>query len=141
MTTTRLSAAGACGACWLDEPCGDHGCATTRAAALRAEVRRGAWSRLAVVRETGGPRHYLDGQPIHCGTVLALQRLESRHDDYGTYSVPMQRDHVYVRYEASWRDGELRATLHTDVGGHEFVAPLEAWMGFRWPHDGRAVAS
>jgi hypothetical protein len=98
----------------------------------RAFERRGTWSPLVVERDDGGKRHVLDGRPLHCGTCIELQAIEYRYDDGGEYTVPLQRGEL-VRYEATWRDGEPRATLHIRLGGHEFSSSLESWMRFRWP--------
>ena len=119
--------------CWLGEPCAlnrPDECPPTLAA--RKRDKGAPWSALVVERECSGLRHYLEGKPVHCGTGLVLQSHEYRDDDYGEYTRALQQGNR-VRYEASIGDQQIRATLHADVGGHEFVAPLKAWMRFRWP--------
>lgn len=129
--------------CWAGEPCEvgkPDECPPSIAEAARAKRDKGTpWAQFTLRREPGGLRHYLEGKPIHCGYALELQRVTYKSDDYGEYSVFVQECDV-VRYEAQIlpagpgrRDGEIRATLHADVGGHEFVARLEEWMRFRWP--------
>ncbi len=91
------------------------------------------WDELEVQREPGGLRHYLCGKPIHCGEFIELQAIGFRRDDDGNdYTVPLQHG-IPVRYEARFDAGELHATLHADLSGHEFVAGLERWFRFRWP--------
>lgn len=81
-------------------------------------------------------RQYLDGEPVHCGDALELQHTESRSDEYGEFSVPLQKGTV-VRYEATFRSGLVSFSLHTSIGGHEFVAIGEQWLRFRWPKEKR----
>lgn len=90
------------------------------------------WGELAQQVDAGGLRHYLEGEPIHCGAVLVLQSIEYRSDECGEWSVALSRG-TRVRYEARISHAWIRATLHADVGGHEFVAALEPWMRFAWP--------
>jgi len=53
--------------------------------------------RLVLRQDDGGWRHFLDGEPIHCGRGIEV-RL---------------RDGTWLRgaYEASWRDGKPNAVL------------------------------
>ncbi len=118
--------------CQRDENCGDEDCPPAIAMRKRAAEKVGAWSPIVLGEEGSGRRHYLDGEPVHCGTTLELQAVEDREDDYGEYSVPSQRA-VVVRYEAELARPGSPATLHQHVGGHEFVTSLEPWMRFRWP--------
>lgn len=97
----------------------------------RALAKRGSWSALELRREPGGPRHYLDGKPVHCGAGLELQHTTLKTDDYGDFTVPLQVGTV-VRYEASLRPS-ITWSLHAGVGGHEFAAVGEPWLRFRWP--------
>lgn len=83
----------------------------------------------------GGLRHTLDGEDIHCGSALILQAVEDREfpDDPGsTYQFPLDRGRR-VRYEASFSKSAIDAFLHATLDGHEFVARVEPWMGFRRP--------
>ena len=118
--------------CWLSEPCLSSGdeinCHLQPVRERRAREGAGAWSELEL-----RDRHYLDGEPVHCGQPLELQAVEERNDDCGTYSVPLQRGTV-VRYEAEFvNSGEPRAYLFVDVAGHLFSAAWAPWMRFRWP--------
>lgn len=80
-------------------------------------------------RDQGGRRDFLDGKPIHCGTVLELAAIVT--DAEGRTSFTGKA--IAVRYEAQlYSDAGLR-TLHADVGGHEVVMRLEPWLYFRWP--------
>lgn len=119
--------------CGVTEHCGLVLCPARKASALRAtQTQDSEWGQLVVRNEPGGQRHFLDGIAVHCGYGLRLQRSEVRDDDYGEYTV-LHDEGVWVRYEASWgRDG-LRATLHANVAGAEFVASHEPWHRFRWP--------
>lgn len=120
--------------CWISEPCAigkPEEC--PKEIAARKRDKGIPWHALELRTEIGGVRHYLDGKPIHCGMGIELQHLEHKFDDYGEYTKALQVGTV-VRYERSGVGDEIRAiTLHANVGGHEFVAKLEAWMRFRWP--------
>lgn len=124
-------------ACSVHEPC-DAGapssCPHEPTRLRRAELKRGAWSPLVLRHELGGLRHYLDGKPVHCGAGLELQHTDTKSDDYGDFTVPIQAGTV-VRYEASLcgRAEDAVVTLYADIGGHDFTAPGEPWMRFRWP--------
>jgi hypothetical protein len=96
-----------------------------------ARRREGApsWSPIVRGTDAGGPRDFLDGEPIHCGDVIELQGIEYRGDDYGEYTVKKPTG-ARVRYELSRGDAVV---LYTSVMGHEFTSPLAPWMRFRWP--------
>lgn len=99
-----------------------------------------AWGELDL-REDGG-RHYLNGEPIHCGEALMLQSIKYEYDKEGNESVVRLETGVRVRYELVWPPGNPslseRVRLHASHGGHEFVARLESWMRFRWPERSHA---
>lgn len=118
--------------CFLNENCGGVDCPPALALRKRDAEKVGAWSRLVLSATHGGRRHFLDGEPVSCGSTLELQSIAYRSDDYGEYTVP-QPQGVGVRYEADLGHEDAPATLHGDVGGHEFIARLEPWMRFRWP--------
>lgn len=112
-------------------------CPKEKASAARQAALAGSWSML-VLGVVGEDRHYLDGEPIHCGESLELQAIEYRDDDYGTYHAVLQRG-IRVRYELAWGVvGSLdnRVVLHANVDGHEFTSRLIGWMRFRWPKRG-----
>ena len=90
------------------------------------------WHKLEVRREPGGLRHYLDGEPIHCGTCVELQAITHLSDDYGEYTYARQTG-VSVRYEASQDGWEIKAVLYSDIGGYECRVMLYDPMRFRWP--------
>lgn len=121
------------GECWFGEACAlgrPEDCPPTIAA--RQRDKGAPWSALEVRRDAGGLRHYLDGEPVHCGEAMLLQGVEPCWDDYGQWNRALQTG-KRVRYEATIQDREIRATLHAGVEGHEFVARFEAFMRFRWP--------
>ncbi len=131
---------------FMDHADGDTSCATDpkHTAALAAR-RSGApsWSALELRRERGDWRHYLDGEPIHCGAGLELQAIEWKGDDYGEFTIK-RAEGVRVRYEVEWVRERSKdappwvAVLHIAAGGHSgFKGPLEAWMRFRWPTERR----
>lgn len=118
--------------CVKDEPCvlgQPETCPAARAASARLAALSGSWSVLTIK----GDRHFLDGEPIHCGTALELQAIEFRNDDYGEYHAVLQRG-IRVRYELNG-PGSLaqRVVLHVTVDGHEFTSRLWGSMRFRWP--------
>ena len=124
--------------CWMGEPCSvgrPEECPKALAQRKRDQERGAEWPALELRRESGGLRHYLRGEPIHCGTCLEVQATETKSDDYGEYTVWLQKG-TLVRYEAQINAG-LGATLHVVVGGVEFCARAEEWMRFRWPKEGR----
>lgn len=119
--------------CWFGEPCtADRPDECPPTVAARKRDKGNPWAALTIRHEPGGLRHYLNGLPVHCGAGLILQAIEYRSDDYGEWSHALSRG-TRVRYEAAIGDTEIRATLHADVAGHEFVGRLEAWMRFDWP--------
>jgi hypothetical protein len=125
--------------CWFGEIKQGAPCAAGRpdecppTIAARKRDKGTPWSALDLRSEgMAGLRHYLDGKAVHCGDGLMLQSVECRADDYGEWTYALPRG-TRVRYEASIGDREIRATLHADVGGHEFVSRLEPWMRFSWP--------
>jgi hypothetical protein len=130
--------------CWPGEPCkvDPRACPHEEVRQRRAGLRGSEWGQLELRREGSGLRHYLDGEPVHCGAGLELQAIEYKSDDVGEFTTFLQRGRG-VRYEASTlqvvsRDGRpqpstLHAQLYTVVDGHSFVARAEAWMRFRWP--------
>jgi len=123
--------------CTVHEPCLDRSSSTDCPAEpgrkLRREAMACAWSQLEVRREDGGLRHYLNGQPVHCGDALELQDREDRYDDDGRgYAAVLPRGH-HVRYEARQNGKELCASLHVEVGGHMYEATHWTYMRFRWP--------
>jgi hypothetical protein len=125
--------------CTLGENCGGAECSPRRAMLKRSvEGARDAWGALEIRKDprssaAGGPRHYLDGKPVHCGDVLELQERGRCEDDYGDYFVPVLRG-ARVRYEASgFAEGSIHATLHANVAGEQFVADFQPHMRFRWP--------
>jgi hypothetical protein len=125
--------------CSVHDPCDDNDaerCPKEPARKRRKAYRQFEWAQLVMRSEVGGLRHYLDGEPVHCGQALQLQHRGQRNDDYGTFSVPLQEG-TMVRYEASQHGGKIDATLHVDIGDNEFVSVLEPWMRFRWPKGAR----
>lgn len=99
---------------------------------LRRKAQVGAWSALEVRQEGGGLRHYLDGEPVHCGEGLELQAIEHRDDDGQEYLAFLPHGRA-VRYEASQAGKTIRAVLYAGVEGHSFSTAHQAWMRFRWP--------
>lgn len=118
--------------CSRDEPCvigQPKTCPAALAASARLDALAGSWLPLTFKED----RHFLDGEPIHCGTALELQAIEYRYDDYGEYHAVLPRG-IRVRYELDG-PGSLaqRVVLHVNVEGHEFTSRLLGWMRFRWP--------
>lgn len=99
----------------------------------RAKMARQLGSYIVIDRDAGGRRDYLDGKPIHCGTTLELQAVDYAEDDFGSYSVTVDR-WTTVRYELTWKpDGKRKIVLFKYVDGHQFVTEWNATMRFRWP--------
>jgi hypothetical protein len=126
---------------FMDHDDGDTSCPlnpkhTAALAARRSGAR--SWSALELRSERGDWRHYLDGEPIHCGAGLELQSIEGKSDDYGEFTLKLDEG-VRVRYEVVWlRDRPTDAppwkpVLYLSAGGHSFHGELEQWMRFRWP--------
>lgn len=74
---------------------------------------------LKLSEDGGGPRHYLEGQPVTCGTQL---RMRVRLDNGG-------ETWVWARYEACLAPGRAAVFLHT---WHGIVCPNEDTF-LRWP--------
>lgn len=67
------------------ELCKDEGHA--HASEQRARASAGLWSRLlSTSTRSNGEGDYLNGRLIHCGSILELQAIEHRSDDYGEYT-------------------------------------------------------
>jgi len=76
---------------------------------------------LELRQETGGPRYYLDGKPLHAGDVLQFRRADG--------------DWQAARYEYTWRrhEGTLNAYLIcAGADGSEQAIPLDG-LSLRWP--------
>jgi len=111
-------------------------CPLEPARELRRKAKREEWSAI-VLRKDPSLRHYLDDRDIHCGDFIELQAVETRYDaDSEAYTAPLPGG-VVVRYEASQRDGDLRAWLYAAVAGRTFTAGLDECMRFRWPERDR----
>lgn len=119
------------GACHAGDP--EH-CERSLAYRKRQRAKtEGAWSQLiARKEEPNGWRHYLDGEPVHCGEALELQAIQFKYDDYGEYHVH-RPEGALVRYEANLNGDEPHVTLYADVKGHSFATRGEPYMRFRWP--------
>ena len=75
--------------------------------------------KLVLSEDGGGPRHYLDGRPVHCGEPLQV-RLG------GVW--------LWVRYEASLKSlDRVSVCLHADGGK---IIPDDR-ATFRWKEDAR----
>jgi hypothetical protein len=127
--------------CWSGEPCcvGRPDECPPHVALAKRDI--GApWSALVMRHESGGLRHYFDGEPVHCGDTLELQAQTVRSDDLGEFT-RHEPTGVVVRYEVSMRMVDtltdkttlLVASIFATVGGHTFGARVEPWMRFRWP--------
>jgi len=68
----------------------------------------------------GGPRHYLDGRAINCGTQLLL-KVNPKNTS--------QESWVWARYEASLHRGDVYFVLYTTFG---VVSPDDTTV-LRWP--------
>lgn len=123
--------------CWSGDPCfvgdSDHCPPTLRERERRAREAKGAWSQLELRRDSGGWRHYLDGEPVHCGEQLELQTVRSEFDDHGELRLPQQAG-VVVRYEARLcTDEEPTPLLYAGIAGYTFMSAFDSGMRFRWP--------
>jgi len=65
-----------------------------------------------------------------------LQSVDYRSDDYGEWAQALPKG-TRVRYEASIMATGIKASLHANVGGHEFITRVEPWMRFQWPESKR----
>jgi len=97
------------------------------------------WHPIERQEEYSGFRDYLNGHdnsgvavPIHCGEQIELQAVEYRSDDFGEYTLFLDKG-IRVRYEADLSSADGGIWLYAYIDGHEFRARHEAWMRFRWP--------
>jgi frataxin-like iron-binding protein CyaY len=98
------------------------------------------WYAIERTHEAGGFRDFLGGHhrgadssvAIHCGEQIELQAIESRDDDFGEYTLFLDKG-ITVRYEANLSRSDGGIWLYTSVGGHRFQTRHEDWMRFRWP--------
>lgn len=141
-----------CAICW-DRPDAckrpDHIAVSAR----RAELRGRPWSLLSIRTDTDrvralssgieliyGERHYLDDRPIHCGDFLELQKIDTREDDFGSFTVYLQEGAV-VRYEVEHGHGDIDGisvtyripTMYVGAAGRSFKAKIDHGCYFRWP--------
>lgn len=114
-------------------PCDDprHCEALQRRAAGAAK-----WYTIERRENGGGFRDFLDGHPgvvaIHCGEQIELQAVEHRDDDFGGYTIFLDKG-IPVRYEADLSRTDGAVILYASVSGHTFRTRHEGWMRFRWP--------
>ena len=84
---------------------------------------------LLLARDDGGPRHLLDGRPVHAGAVLELLAHDGRW--------------LSVRYEWAWDDSPPTAHLALGAPPQALRQGLEPVVSFalpsravlRWPPD------
>jgi len=126
--------------CLVSAPCAaadPDACPAELGRRIRIQSQAAAWSLLALRKDEGGFRHYLDGKAVHCGDTIELQAIEEHHDDHGPYSVPVQLG-TPVRYESDLYLPTPETTLFASVAGRVFAAALSPSMRFRWPRTGDA---
>lgn len=96
------------------------------------------WGKIELRDGSGGFRHYLDGEPISCGTGLEIQAVEYRTDDHGGYDARLPTG-AYVRYEIQHvkptkaNPWGREIVWYASVGGHTVTFAHEEWFRFRWP--------
>lgn len=79
---------------------------------------------LELRHEDSGPRHYLDGRPVHCGEQLRLKVSSGAQPEFW----------IWARYEASMsRHGNGIGVILETVFGR--VLPNEGTT-LRWPREG-----
>jgi hypothetical protein len=117
-------------------PCADP---EHRAALSRRAAGSPKWHAIERHEDAGGYRDFLHGHdssgkavPIHCGEMLELQEIACECDDFGEYTLFMNKG-ICVRYEADLSRADGGIWLHAYVAGHEFRLRYEAWMRLRWP--------
>lgn len=78
--------------------------------------------RLHLGRDAGGPRHYLDGQPVHCGAGLEMKLRSGQW--------------IPVRYEASLWDRRINVSLYAEPWGPDDPQAIVEYplaQQLRWP--------
>lgn len=97
------------------------------------------WYAIERREDEGGFRDFLDGHhrgpssvAIHCGETIELQAIEFRDDDFGEYTLFLNKG-IRVRYEANLSRADGGIWLYTNIDGHRFQMRHEGWMRFRWP--------
>jgi len=124
--------------CWRHDPCydGDDENCPPRVKERRqhAKALEGAWSLLELRKTESGWRHFVDGEPVHCGETLELQHVEYRYEENGDERLHYKPAGTRVRYEAGLTSTEEpRVLLYAGVGGHCFALEAHSGMRFRWP--------
>lgn len=68
-------------------------------------TRRDGWFPVIPGRDAGGPRDFLAGRPIHCGSALELRTGAWATDKDGQDEIRWQETGIVVRYEVAdvWR--------------------------------------
>ena len=117
-------------------PCDDP---KHREALKRRAAGAPKWYAIERREDAGGYRDYLNGHdhsgcpcPIHCGEMLELQAIERKDDDFGEYTLFLDKG-IRVRYEANLSSADGGIWLYAYIDGHQFRTRHEAWMRFRWP--------
>lgn len=94
--------------------------------------------RLELVRESGGWRHYLRDEPVHCGEGLLLAGVDwvEGIGDALQRKLSAPRRWTRVRYESPLAsDTEPPALLYTQIDGHTAIITAHhgSELVFRWP--------
>jgi hypothetical protein len=118
------------------DPCADP---EHRAALARRAAGSPKWHALERNEGAGGYRDFLHGHdssgravPVHCGETLELQAIEFKGDDFGGYTLFLNKG-IRVRYEADLSRADGGIWLYACIAGHEFRLRYESWMRLRWP--------
>lgn len=118
----------ACG--WLTTP-GEDTCG-----AWECQLALLGEGQLCLVREDGGWRHYLQGQPVHCGEGVELAGVDwvEGIGDAPQRKLSSPRRWTRVRYESPLASEQKPpALLYTMVDGHSAIITADPGMVFRWP--------
>lgn len=108
------------------------------------EAFQRGWGELVLKRDDGdGWRHFLNGDPVHCGSGLLLLHARGMGGEHNVVRVDkggredIRPDNVLrVRYESPLATSGLNeppAFLYFDAHGHEAMARAHSGMRLRWP--------
>lgn len=106
------------------ETCGHYAC----------EAYELGWGPLVLRKEEpSGWRHYLNGEPVHCGAGLLL--LYANGDPAHVGGSNDREAILRVRYESPLAtSAQPPALLYFDAHGHEALIRAHSGMRLRWPH-------
>jgi len=77
--------------------------------------------------DQSGWREYLDGRPVHCGTILEMWMCIDPD------TTPCSYEWVAGRYEWTCLPKDRATFIYEDTDGLRKTVVIYSWLQFRWP--------